>query len=199
MGLDRSSECQACSLAMLGHLIKAGGDGKADARRKSNGTLRSSLAWLLQDGGDRTACRVRACRRAGGQRPTVQRGGLGAQGGEGRSQYKFYFNIGSIDSFERKMEEAQEDLGWAPGELGAHHLHQRAELAAGAAAPRAHHPADRRATSGSRAARWAASAAAAAWAAAASSMWARRRHAAACLCQATEFSTASLVPCIRMH
>ena len=30
------------------------------------------------------------------------------------SHYKFYFNIGSIDSFERKMEEAQEDLGWSP-------------------------------------------------------------------------------------
>ena len=72
-----------------------------------------------------------------------QRGGLGMQGagGEGRGQYKYTFNIGSIDSFERKMEEAQvgpnckslkclncekgvvlqqlsvstqEDLGWAP-------------------------------------------------------------------------------------
>ncbi|EIE26613.1 ATP-dependent metallopeptidase Hfl [Coccomyxa subellipsoidea C-169] len=32
----------------------------------------------------------------------------------GGSQYKFFFNIGSIDSFERKMEEAQEDLGWSP-------------------------------------------------------------------------------------
>ena len=28
--------------------------------------------------------------------------------------YRFYFNIGSVDSFERKMEEAQEDLGLAP-------------------------------------------------------------------------------------
>ena len=41
-----------------------------------------------------------------------------AQGAPGQpgAQYKFYFNIGSIDSFERKMEEAQEDLGWAPGQ-----------------------------------------------------------------------------------
>ena len=27
------------------------------------------------------------------------------------AQYKFFFNIGSIESFERKMEEAQEALG----------------------------------------------------------------------------------------
>ncbi len=33
--------------------------------------------------------------------------------GSERGQYKFHFNIGSIDSFERKMEEAQEDLGRA--------------------------------------------------------------------------------------
>lgn len=30
------------------------------------------------------------------------------------SQYKFYFNIGSVDSFERKLEESQEDLGIDP-------------------------------------------------------------------------------------
>lgn len=30
------------------------------------------------------------------------------------SQYKFYFNIGSVDSFERKLEESQEDLGVDP-------------------------------------------------------------------------------------
>lgn len=28
--------------------------------------------------------------------------------------YRFYFNIGSVDSFERKMEEAQEDMGLPP-------------------------------------------------------------------------------------
>ena len=41
-----------------------------------------------------------------------------AQGipGQPNAQYKYYFNIGSIDSFERKMEEAQEDMGWAPGQ-----------------------------------------------------------------------------------
>ena len=32
--------------------------------------------------------------------------------GPEKGLYKFHFNIGSIDSFERKMEEAQEDLGW---------------------------------------------------------------------------------------
>ena len=40
----------------------------------------------------------------------LQSPGLGSQGAE-KGQYKFHFNIGSIDSFERKMEEAQEDLG----------------------------------------------------------------------------------------
>jgi hypothetical protein len=34
--------------------------------------------------------------------------------GTGGGQYKYYFNIGSIDSFERKMEEAEEDLGHTP-------------------------------------------------------------------------------------
>lgn len=33
-----------------------------------------------------------------------------------RSVYKFYFNIGSVDAFERKMEEAQAALGWKPEE-----------------------------------------------------------------------------------
>lgn len=41
----------------------------------------------------------------------LQSPGAGAPGAE-KGQYKFHFNIGSIDSFERKMEEAQEDLGW---------------------------------------------------------------------------------------
>ena len=30
----------------------------------------------------------------------------------GPAPHKFYFNVGSVDSFERKMEDAQEDLGW---------------------------------------------------------------------------------------
>jgi hypothetical protein len=42
----------------------------------------------------------------------LQTPAMSGQGSE-RGQYKFHFNIGSIDSFERKMEEAQEDLGWA--------------------------------------------------------------------------------------
>lgn len=42
----------------------------------------------------------------------LQSPGVGSPGLE-KGQYKFHFNIGSIDSFERKMEEAQEDLGWA--------------------------------------------------------------------------------------
>ena len=41
-----------------------------------------------------------------------QNPGVGPQGAE-KGAYKFHFNIGSIDSFERKMEEAQEDLGWS--------------------------------------------------------------------------------------
>lgn len=28
--------------------------------------------------------------------------------------YRYFFNVGSVDSFERKMEDAQEDLGWSP-------------------------------------------------------------------------------------
>lgn len=34
-----------------------------------------------------------------------------------RAVYKFYFNIGSVDAFERKMEEAQSALGWKPEEF----------------------------------------------------------------------------------
>lgn len=52
------------------------------------------------------------CRQAeadGMQTPTAT-----TPSGSQQSQYKYYFNIGSIDSFERKMEEAQEDLNWAP-------------------------------------------------------------------------------------
>lgn len=32
------------------------------------------------------------------------------------SVYKFFFNIGSIDSFERKMEEAQDEIGVRAGD-----------------------------------------------------------------------------------
>ena len=37
----------------------------------------------------------------------------GMNGQAAPAQHKFYFNVGSVDSFERKMEDAQEDLGWA--------------------------------------------------------------------------------------
>lgn len=44
----------------------------------------------------------------------------GSSSGSGSAEestvYKFYFNIGSIDSFERKMEEAQEAFGVSLGE-----------------------------------------------------------------------------------
>lgn len=33
-----------------------------------------------------------------------------------RPQYKFFFNIGSVESFERKLEEAQDLLGLEPRE-----------------------------------------------------------------------------------
>ena len=36
--------------------------------------------------------------------------------GQSPSQYKYYFNVGSIDSFERKMEEAQQSFGLGLGE-----------------------------------------------------------------------------------
>lgn len=38
----------------------------------------------------------------------------GQQDSSTHSQYKYYFNIGSVDSFERKLEEAQESLGIDP-------------------------------------------------------------------------------------
>ena len=41
----------------------------------------------------------------------------GAASANGPSQYKYYFNIGSVDSFERQLEEAQETLGWNPDEF----------------------------------------------------------------------------------
>ena len=41
----------------------------------------------------------------------------GSASANGPSQYKFYFNIGSVDSFERQLEEAQETLGWNPDEF----------------------------------------------------------------------------------
>lgn len=41
--------------------------------------------------------------------------GRGAQG-QPQSVYKYNFQVGSVDSFERKMEEAQEALGISLGE-----------------------------------------------------------------------------------
>ena len=55
------------------------------------------------------ACDVHWMHRSG--EDGLQSPGAGSPGLE-KGQYKFHFNIGSIDSFERKMEEAQEDLGW---------------------------------------------------------------------------------------
>lgn len=40
--------------------------------------------------------------------------GTRPQGGHSGSQYKYYFNIGSIESFERKLEDAQDTLGVDP-------------------------------------------------------------------------------------
>ncbi len=48
----------------------------------------------------------------GGMQPS----GTAAAPGQSPSQYKYYFNIGSIDSFERKMEEAQQSFGLGLGE-----------------------------------------------------------------------------------
>lgn len=33
---------------------------------------------------------------------------------QSRAQLRYHFNVGSVDSFERKLDEAQEDLGWDP-------------------------------------------------------------------------------------
>lgn len=38
----------------------------------------------------------------------------GRGSGANASQYKYYFNIGSVESFEEKLQEAQEDLGIDP-------------------------------------------------------------------------------------
>ena len=46
-------------------------------------------------------------------------GGPGASSGSrvvGQGEHAFYFNIGSVDVFERKLEEAQEELGYDPSE-----------------------------------------------------------------------------------
>ena len=37
-----------------------------------------------------------------------------AQAQQAPTVYRYFFNVGSVDSFERKMEDAQEDLGWSP-------------------------------------------------------------------------------------
>ena len=43
-------------------------------------------------------------------------GAVKVQPGQAPSGYKYFFHIGSVDSFERKMEEAQEALGITLGE-----------------------------------------------------------------------------------
>lgn len=40
--------------------------------------------------------------------------GLGHEQSSSRAQLRYHFNVGSVDSFERKLDEAQEDLGWDP-------------------------------------------------------------------------------------
>lgn len=37
--------------------------------------------------------------------------------GGARAQARYHFNIGSVDSFERKLDEAQEDMGRDPGDF----------------------------------------------------------------------------------
>ncbi|KAL6979148.1 ATP-dependent zinc metalloprotease FTSH 3, mitochondrial [Sarracenia purpurea var. burkii] len=44
----------------------------------------------------------------------IQRPANGTSARENKSQYKYYFNIGSVESFEEKLEEAQEALGIDP-------------------------------------------------------------------------------------
>ncbi|XAR60629.1 hypothetical protein NMG60_11034080 [Bertholletia excelsa] len=48
------------------------------------------------------------------ERPVDQGPSSGTSSKENRSQYKYYFNIGSVESFEEKLEEAQESLGIDP-------------------------------------------------------------------------------------
>lgn len=45
---------------------------------------------------------------------TVQGPSSGTNGGRNTGQYKYYFNIGSVESFEEKLEEAQEAWGIDP-------------------------------------------------------------------------------------
>ena len=49
-------------------------------------------------------------------------GAIRVQPGQAPSGYKYFFHIGSVDSFERKMEEAQEALGITLGEEVRRHL-----------------------------------------------------------------------------
>ena len=51
----------------------------------------------------------------GSMRPAASSGNSSARSGQ-QSVYKYFFNIGSVDSFERNMEEAQEALGISLGD-----------------------------------------------------------------------------------
>lgn len=44
----------------------------------------------------------------------MQAGMGSSEAGAQRAQLRYHFNVGSVDSFERKLDEAQEDLGWDP-------------------------------------------------------------------------------------
>ena len=44
--------------------------------------------------------------------PSTATSQTGQVAGAPQGSYKYFFNIGSVDSFEAKMMEAQEQLGW---------------------------------------------------------------------------------------
>lgn len=54
--------------------------------------------------------------RSGSEGGASSSGAVKVQPGQAPSGYKYFFHIGSVDSFERKMEEAQEALGITLGE-----------------------------------------------------------------------------------
>jgi AFG3 family protein len=75
---------------------------------------RRSLGSAAADAGDETLVGESGTEDSGsyGAAPPAPGAGGPAGVGQGRGGvYKFYFNIGSVDSFEHAMEEAQEELG----------------------------------------------------------------------------------------
>lgn len=85
-------------------------------------TLFQYIRQVLPAGGSQVFVRVGGVPRSSGDMSTSENDIQPAPSASGAtrgpaSQHKYSFNIGSIDSFDRKMEEAQEALGFDPNEF----------------------------------------------------------------------------------